>query len=114
MHAQPWQVVLESALLGIGIGSAYSSLAKQVIDWVSPTHTSVAVGMNAIVRFTGGAFGAQVSAAVLASTVVATGYPTERGFEIAIAVAAVAAGIGAVVTMFGPSRRAQQSSPYSA
>jgi len=102
-HATPWQVALASGLLGLGLGSAHSSVANQVIAWVPQTHTSGAMGMNSIVRFAGAAFGAQVSAAVLATTVTAV-FPTERGFELAFAIAAGAAATGAAVASLAPSR----------
>jgi EmrB/QacA subfamily drug resistance transporter len=103
-HATPWQVVLASALLGIGFGSAHSSVANQVIAWVPQTHTSGAMGMNSIVRFAGGAFGAQVSAAVLAATLTASGFGSERGFEVAFAIAAGAGAIAAAVASLAPAR----------
>ena len=112
-------------MIGLGIGSAYASLANQVVDWVPRTHTSVAIGMNAIVRFAGGAFGAQVSAAVLAGSAGASGRPTEHGFVLAFGLAA-AVGTCATFVAFAAPRRgrrpgvaaadplAQQSSPNSA
>jgi EmrB/QacA subfamily drug resistance transporter len=103
-HATPGQVALTSTLLGIGLGSAHSSIANQVIAWVPQTHTSGAMGMNSIVRFGGGAFGAQVSAAVLAATVTVSGFPSERGFEVTFAIAAGAAALGAALASLAPDR----------
>jgi MFS family permease len=121
-HGHPWEVYLESSLIGLGIGSAYASLANQVVDWVPSTHTSVAIGMNAIVRFAGGAFGAQVSAAVLAGSSGASGRPTEHGFVVAFGIAAAVAMSAAFVAFAAPGRgrrprdaaTVQQSSPNSA
>jgi EmrB/QacA subfamily drug resistance transporter len=105
-HATPWQVALASLLLGIGLGSAHASMANQVIAWAPKTQTSGAMGMNSIVRFVGGAFGAQVSAAALAATVATSGFPSERGFELAFVIGAGAASIAALAESFAPARGA--------
>jgi MFS family permease len=111
MHDDASQIAIASAVMGAGIGSAYASLANQVVDWVLKSHTSVFVGMNTIARFSGSAFAGQVSAAILASSVTVLGSPSEHGFEVAFAVAGVGALAGAVAACFGPSRgRAQSSS----
>jgi hypothetical protein len=58
--------------------------------------------MNTIVRSIGGAIGSQVSAAIVAATLVA-GKPTERGFTIAFATAAGALAAGFVVALYVPA-----------
>jgi MFS family permease len=104
-HAQPWEIYVESGLLGAGVGGVYSSLANQVIEWVPSTHTGVATGMNSIIRFIGHSFGAQVSAAVLAGTVVGGALPTGHGFTLAFALAAAASALAALVALASPTRR---------
>ena len=64
----------------------------------------ITMGMNSIVRFAGGAFGAQVSAAILAATLTASGFPTDHGFEVAFAIAAGAGAIGAALASLAPAR----------
>jgi hypothetical protein len=59
--------------------------------------------MNTIVRSIGGAIGSQVSAGIVAATLSSRGQPTERGFTIAFAAAAVALAIGFVVALRVPA-----------
>ena len=79
-------------------------MANQVIAWAPKTQTSGAMGMNSIVRFVGGAFGAQVSAAALAATVAVSGFPSERGFELAFVIGAGAALVAAAAESLAPAR----------
>ena len=62
--------------------------------------------MNTIVRTIGGAIGAQVSAGIVTATLSASGEPTERGFTIAFAAAAIALAIGSLVALRVPASRA--------
>jgi EmrB/QacA subfamily drug resistance transporter len=88
-HDQPWQIYASSALLGIGLGLAFSSMANLIVSAVRPDQTGVATGMNTIMRSIGGSIGGQLSASILASSVAASGLPTEEGFTIAFLVSAV-------------------------
>ena len=60
-----WEIYVASALMGIGIGFAFASMANLIVESVPPTQTGVATGMNTIVRSIGGAIGAQVSASII-------------------------------------------------
>ena len=57
-----WEIYLASALLGIGVGFAFASMANLIVEAVPPDQTGVATGMNTIVRTIGGAIGAEVAA----------------------------------------------------
>jgi EmrB/QacA subfamily drug resistance transporter len=88
-HDQPWQIYASSALLGIGLGLAFSSMANLIVSAVRPDQTGVATGMNTIMRSIGGSIGGQLSASILASSVAASGLPTDEGFTVAFLVSAV-------------------------
>ena len=60
MHADPGPVLLASALLGLGVGAAFASMAGLIADNVDPREMGVAAGMNTVVRMIGGVVGGQV------------------------------------------------------
>ena len=57
------------ALLGIGIGLAFSALGNLIVGAVEPHQTGVASGMNTVMRTLGGALGGQISATFIAGHV---------------------------------------------
>ncbi len=101
-HSEHWQIYAAMAVMGIGIGFAFSSMANLIVESVPASQTGVATGMNTIVRTIGGAIGSQVSAGIVAATLAANGEPTERGFTIAFAAAAIALAIGVAVALMVP------------
>jgi MFS family permease len=88
-HGRPWEIYAATALFGIGMGLAYSSMANLIVDAVRPEETGVATGMNTIMRTIGGAIGGQVTASVLAGSVSAAGLPTDHAFTLAFLVSAI-------------------------
>ncbi len=103
-HAEPYQIVLASLIQGIGIGLAFASMANLIVENVGPQQTGVATGMNTVARSLGGAFGAQVVAAILTASVVAQ-HPSEQGFVIAFLFGAVAMTVAVAVSLLIPGRR---------
>jgi EmrB/QacA subfamily drug resistance transporter len=102
LHEEPWQILLAMAIIGVGIGFAFASMATLITEAVRPTETGVATGMNTVMRTVGGVVGGQVGAALLtAHTIRGTGgVPSVVGFQIAFAISAVAALVGATVAVF--------------
>jgi EmrB/QacA subfamily drug resistance transporter len=94
-HSERAEIYVASALLGIGIGFAFSSLANLIVEAVRPDETGVATGMNTVMRSIGASIGAQVGAGILAANLAAGGVPTEHGFTVAFGLAA-----GALVVAF--------------
>src|SRR3954449_3454602 len=86
-HDHRGEIYAASALMGIGIGFAWSSMANLIVEAVHPSETGIATGMNTVMRTIGGSIGAQVGASILTATVVA-GRPTEHGFTLAFALSA--------------------------
>ena len=96
-HGHPYDMLISAALLGIGIGLAFSALGNLIVQAVPQEQTGVATGMNTVMRTLGGALGGQIVATFLANNV-AHGLPTVTGFtesfmlEAAFLVVAVVAG----------------------
>jgi EmrB/QacA subfamily drug resistance transporter len=102
-HSQPWQIYLAMAVMGVGIGFAFASMANLIVESVDAHQTGVATGMNTIVRSIGGAIGSQVSAGIITATLAASGLPTEQGFTIAFASCAVALAVAFLVALRIPA-----------
>jgi EmrB/QacA subfamily drug resistance transporter len=101
-HDRPWEFYVGSALLGIGIGLAFASLANLIVEAVRPDQTAVATGMNTVMRTLGGSVGSQIGASVIAATVVGHALPTEHGFTVAFIVAAIACALAALASLAVP------------
>jgi len=104
-RSESWEIYLDSALLGIGIGLAFASMANLIIENVGPAQTGIATGMNTVTRTVGGAFGGAATASIVAATVGASGYPTGRGYTVAFALCMGALVGGVVVGLLIPQRR---------
>jgi EmrB/QacA subfamily drug resistance transporter len=105
-HDRAWEIYAASALFGVGMGLAFSSMANLIIEAVRPEQTGVATGMNTIMRSIGGAIGGQVSALILASSVSAGGFPDNRAFTFAFGASAVALLLAFAASIAIPSRAA--------
>ncbi len=66
-HGHPYDILISTALLGIGIGLAFSALGNLIVGAVEPQQTGVASGMNTVMRTLGGALGGQISATFIAA-----------------------------------------------
>jgi MFS family permease len=84
-HAHPWEIYASSALLGAGVGLAFAAMGNLIIQAVSPEQTGVATAMNTVMRSVGGAVGSQIAATLVASRLLVSGFPAERGYALAFA-----------------------------
>jgi MFS family permease len=98
----PWQLLAAMPVLGVGVGFAFAAMATLITEAVHPTETGVATGMNTVMRTVGGVVGGQIGAALLAAHTIAHtgGVPSVVGFEVAFAISAIAAIVGAGVSVF--------------
>ncbi len=99
-----WEIYVASALLGIGVGFAFASMANLIVEAVPPGQTGVATGMNTIVRTIGGAVGAEVAASILAATL-SGGEPSKHGYTITFAICAAVVAVGILASLAVPGRR---------
>jgi len=78
-HGHPYDMLISSSVLGIGIGLAFAALGSLIVQAVPPSQTGVATGMNTVMRTLGGALGGQLSATFIVNHT-AHGLPTVTGF----------------------------------
>jgi len=105
LHEDRWNIYLATALLGLGIGFAFASMANLIVEAVDQRQTGVATGMNTIMRTIGGSLGGQISAAIVSGhVVVATGLAEESGFTTAFTMSAIGVA-GAFVAALAIPRR---------
>jgi MFS family permease len=78
-HAHPYDMLISSLLLGIGMGLAFAALGNLIVNAVPPQQTGVASGMNTVMRTLGGALGGQLAATFIVNNTV-HGTPTVTGF----------------------------------
>jgi MFS family permease len=79
-HDHPYDMLVSSALMGIGIGLAFAALGNIVVQAVPAYQTGAAGGMNTVMRTIGGALGGQLAATLIASETAANGLPAVTGF----------------------------------
>jgi EmrB/QacA subfamily drug resistance transporter len=103
-HDAHFNMYVATALMGTGIGLAFSSLANLIVEAVSPAQTAVATGMNTVMRTLGGSVGGQIGASLIAGTVVASSLPTEEGFTLAFGFGAGACLLAAIASLAVPRR----------
>jgi hypothetical protein len=101
-------------IMGVGIAFSFAALGSLVIANSKPHETGVASGMNTIMRTVGGAFGAQVAAAIIsANTLAGTEIPLERGFTLAFAMGAIGALIAFTPTLLVRRRPTAVGAPVT-
>jgi EmrB/QacA subfamily drug resistance transporter len=101
-HSQAWQIYLASTLLGIGLGLAFSAMSNLIVQAVPMAQTGVASGMNANIRTIGGAIGAAVMSSIVASQILADGYPAEEDYTRGFLFLAVMTVVAVVAAVFIP------------
>jgi EmrB/QacA subfamily drug resistance transporter len=95
----PYDMLVSSMLLGIGIGLAFAALGNLIVQAVPPRQTGVASGMNTVLRTLGGALGGQIAATFVAASTL-RGLPALTGFTTTFAMAALfLAGCAAVALL---------------
>ena len=105
-HDEPWQVLVAMPVLGTGVGFAFAAMATLITEAVRPSETGIATGMNTVMRTVGGVIGGEVGAAILSAHLIGgTNVPAARGYEVAFAIAAIAAFVGVVVAVLVTPRR---------
>jgi MFS family permease len=103
-HHHRGEIYIATAILGLGIGLAFASLANLIVEAVPPEQTGIATGMNTVMRTLGGAVGAEIGATVISSTAKLGHPPTEHGFTLAFLVAAGACLLAILASLAVPRR----------
>ncbi|MCM2393047.1 hypothetical protein [Streptomyces albipurpureus] len=109
-HGAEGAIYAGSAVLGIGVGSAFAALANLVVSVVDRSRTGEVTGINTIMRTIGGSLGAQIAASVVASrTIPGTQIPAESGYTTAFVMSAIAVGVATLVALTVPGRLWQRA-----
>jgi MFS family permease len=108
-HAHPYDMLISAALLGVGIGLAFSALGNLIVQAVPPEQTGVATGMNTVMRTLGGALGGQIVATFIANNV-SRGQPTLTGFTSSFALEAAFLVVALIAATFVPGTQHAQRS----
>jgi MFS family permease len=103
-HSHPFELLISAALMGTGIGLAFSALANLIVEAVPAGQTGAAGGMNTVMRTLGGALGGQLSATFLTDNT-RHGLPTITGFNLSFAMATVFLAVCVVASLAVPGRR---------
>jgi EmrB/QacA subfamily drug resistance transporter len=99
----PYDMLLSSTLLGVGIGLAFAALGNLIVQAVPASQTGVASGMNTVLRTLGGALGGQIAATFVAANTFA-GIPALTGFTRTFAMSAVFLACCAIAGLLIPAR----------
>jgi len=103
-HSHPWQLLVWSTLLGIGLGLGYSALPNLIVASVEPHQTGAAGGMNTVLRLLGGAISGQIAATFVAHHIGPNGLPTRTGFVQTFAMSTVLMVICTLAVLLVPKR----------
>jgi MFS family permease len=110
-HAHPYDMLISAALLGIGIGLAFSALGNLIVQAVPAEQTGVATGMNTVMRTLGGALGGQIVATLIADNVFHK-LPTVTGFTDSFALEAGFLIIAVLAALLVPGPRRARVEEY--
>ncbi|MFJ5919690.1 MFS transporter [Streptomyces ardesiacus] len=105
LMAATWQSLFITAILGVGIGLAYSSLPALIVGAVPAAQTGSANGLNTLMRSIGSSVSSAVIGVILSTTahqINGVSVPTMRGFRISFLVATSAMAIGLLTALFLP------------
>jgi MFS family permease len=103
-HRHPYDMLISSAVLGIGIGLAFAALGNLIVQAVPASQTGVASGMNTVMRTLGGALGGQISATFIVNNM-RGGQPTVTGFVDTFVMAAAFLVVCVLAGTLVPGRR---------
>jgi EmrB/QacA subfamily drug resistance transporter len=106
-HDHLWQLVAESAVMGLAFGLAFAALSNLIVDAVPQSQTGVASGMNANIRTVGGALGSAVVASVITANVRPDGFPVEAGYTHGFALLVATSALATLVAVLVPVVKAR-------
>lgn len=109
VHDTAFDMLISAALMGFGIGLAFSCLATLIVAAVPPEQTGVASGMNANIRTIGGSIGSAVMASIVTSHVFPNGLPHESGYVAGFLVLAGAMLLAAIAGLAIPTVSGRQN-----
>jgi EmrB/QacA subfamily drug resistance transporter len=101
MHDSQGAVIAWNLVMSIGFGLVFSAIPNLIVSAVPSTQTGEAIGVNTLIRSVGASVGTQVTAAIVAASVLAgSPLPADSGYTAAFLVCsgiAVLAGLAATL-----------------
>jgi EmrB/QacA subfamily drug resistance transporter len=113
-HGSQAEVLIFAIVMFSGVGLAFAAMPNLIIDAVPQHQTGEATGFNALVRSVGSSLGSQVSASILAGSIVAHGLPSDGSFQTAFALSAGVALVAAAMALVIPIARVRADEHLSA
>jgi MFS family permease len=102
-HGSEIEILVFNVITSIGIGLAYAAMPNLIVDAVPRRQTGEATGFNAVVRSVGSSLGSQVTAAILAGSVLgSTHLPGDSGYTAAFLVSGAVALVAALFAVVIP------------
>jgi EmrB/QacA subfamily drug resistance transporter len=109
-HAHPYDMLISTTLMGVGIGLAFAALGNLIVQAVPPHQTGVASGMNTVMRTLGGALGGQIVATLITDNTASSGLPTVKGFTLSFALESAFLVVAFVTALLVPNAAQQTAS----
>jgi MFS family permease len=103
-HDEAVELALFTALIGVTFGFTLTAIAAVVVRGATTDKTSIAAGVNGVVRTTASAIAAAAAAAIITGAGLTGPFPAESGFTRAFVMGAIACGFGLVVSVLLPGR----------
>jgi EmrB/QacA subfamily drug resistance transporter len=104
-HGSQVEVIVCAIVMFGGIGLAFAAMPNLIVDAVPQYQTGEATGFNALVRSVGSSLGSQVSASILAGSIVAGGLPSDSSFVTAFGISAAVALVAGAMALLIPVAR---------
>jgi len=103
LHGSQGLVIAWNLVMSAGFGLVFSAIPNLIVSAVPPTQTGQAIGVNTLIRSVGASLGTQVTAAIIAGTIVAgSPLPTDGGYRTAFFVCAAVAVIAGLCATLIP------------
>jgi hypothetical protein len=96
--------VILTALVGVTFGVVFPAIAAVVIRSPREDETSIALGVNGVIRTTATAIAAAAAAALITGAGLVGPFPAETGYTRAFVMGAIACGLGVVASVLLPGR----------
>ncbi|HEV8298023.1 MAG TPA: MFS transporter [Acidimicrobiales bacterium] len=107
-HDRVWLLCLAMGVFGVGVGLLTAALPALLVAALPVDQVGASAGMNTNIRTIGGAMGAQVVAAIIASGVAADGLPRRSEYVVAFVLLGLVCAVGAVIAVIVPDGRGRR------
>lgn len=112
----PWQLLIASVIGSAGVGIGYAAMPTLIMSSAPPAEAGAAVGLNGLMRSIGTTTASAVMVMVLTSSTIDLGghaVPAESTFHLCFLIGAIAAFVGAAITLFIPVARRAAAAPIA-